>query len=78
MLSLRQLLHSPNPPQVRHIAMQVVFTRLPSPNPLSADLEFSREDNPEVDGAAAVDALLSLLRDALRDRFGLDMQASAR
>ncbi len=40
----------------------------------SADLEFSREDNPGVDGAAAVDALLSLLRDALRERFGLDMQ----
>lgn len=42
----------------------------------SADLEFSKEDNPGVDGAAAVDALLSLLRDALRERFGLDMQVS--
>ena len=42
----------------------------------SADLEFGREDNPGVDGSAAVDALLSLLRDALRDRFGLEMQAS--
>ena len=29
-----------------------------------------------MDGSAAVDALLSLLRDALRDRFGLEMQAS--
>lgn len=58
--------------------MQAVFKRCHPPNPLSADLEFKREDNPEVDGAAAVDALLSLLCDALRDRFGLDMQASAR
>ncbi|PRW44998.1 DNA-directed primase polymerase isoform X1 isoform B [Chlorella sorokiniana] len=50
--------------------------RAGAPCHLYFDLEFGREDNPGVDGAAAVYALLSLLRDALRDRFSLDMQAS--
>ncbi|PRW44999.1 DNA-directed primase polymerase isoform X1 isoform A [Chlorella sorokiniana] len=48
--------------------------RAGAPCHLYFDLEFGREDNPGVDGAAAVYALLSLLRDALRDRFSLDMQ----
>lgn len=41
-----------------------------------ADLEFQREHNPGLDGGAAVDALLELVREQLRGSFQLDMQDS--
>ena len=41
------------------------------------DLEFDAASNPDRDGVAAVDALLSLLRDALGKRLGLSLDACA-
>lgn len=43
---------------------------------LSADLEFKIADNPGRDGTLAVDAMLTVLRDVLRERFDLNMEDS--
>lgn len=39
-----------------------------------ADLEYQIQDNPDRDGVKAVDSTLSLLKDALLHKFGLEMQ----
>lgn len=44
---------------------------LNAPAAADEDLEFQRAENPGADGAAAVDALLALLGELLREKFGL-------
>ncbi|EFN56160.1 hypothetical protein CHLNCDRAFT_51806 [Chlorella variabilis] len=60
-------------PQHRHY---YEIIRQGAPCHLYFDLEFQREHNPGLDGGAAVDALLELVREQLRGSFQLDMQDS--
>ena len=60
---------------VRAWRMQSARALLHAPCPCwHPDLEFQTADNPALDGEAAVDALLALLRELLLERHGLELQ----
>ena len=63
--------YAATPPPLRH---WYEIIREGAPCHLYFDLEFATAANPGAEGPAAVEALLALAADALRERFGLEME----